>query len=107
MANNQIMLADNSISPQLMKEEGSMKAYQSVAQSSALAVQDAVDNLRNINTISTTALGVAMAQMLADPPLASQYDHVVTSAQNISTAAAANFLTIGQNAATVMNAFAS
>lgn len=100
------MVQDSSITPQLMQEEGAMKAYQSIAQSTALAIQDAVDNLRNINTISATAAGVAMAQMLAQPPLAEQYQTILTSAQQMSTAAAANFLTIGQNAATVLNGFA-
>jgi hypothetical protein len=106
MANTGIMVQDSSITPQLMQEEGAMKAYQSIAQSTALAIQDAVDNLRNINTISATAAGVAMAQMLAQPPLAEQYQTILTSAQQMSTAAAANFLTIGQNAATVLNGFA-
>jgi hypothetical protein len=105
MANNAIMIPDSSISAQLMKQEGAMKAYQSVAQSTALAIQDAVDNLRNINTISATVMGVAMAQMLADPPTASQYESIVTNAENMATAAAANFLTIGQNAATVLSGF--
>lgn len=105
MANTSIMLSDSSITPQLMKQEGAMKAYQSVAQSAALAVQDAVDNLRNINTISATAQGVAMAQMLANPATASIYEPIVTNAQQMATAAAANFLTIGQNAATVLNGF--
>lgn len=102
---NSLMTSDSSITPQIMQDEGAMKAYQSVAQSSALAVQDAVDNLRNINTISSTAIGVAMAQMLAVPANAEEYTGIVTTAQTIATAAAANFLVIGQNAATVLSSF--
>lgn len=105
MANTSLMIPDSSISPQLMKQEGAMKAYQSVAQSTALAVQDAVDNLRNINTISATVQGVAMAQMLANPAMVSVYEPIVTNAQQMSTFAAQNFLTIGQNAATVLTGF--
>ncbi len=104
---NIITSPGNSSTAQVISDEGAMKAYQSVAQSTALAVQDAVDNLRNINTISATAIGVAMAQMLADPTLASQYTPVVTSAQQIAAAAAANFATIGQSAATVLSGFPS
>ena len=51
----------------------SAKALQSVAQSVALAIQDATDNLRNVNTIGTTAIGAAMSQLLAaagQPPSA-------------------------------------
>ena len=44
---------------------GAGKAYQSVAQSAAIAIQDAADALRNASTISTTASGVVIAQMLA------------------------------------------
>ena len=67
--------SDSSITPQIMQDEGTIKAFQSVAQSTALAVQDAVDNLRNVNTISSTAIGVAMAQMLAVPAEAGQYNY--------------------------------
>jgi glycerol kinase len=107
MSITEIMSSDSSITPQIMKEEGAMKAYQSVAQSMALAIQDAVDNLRNINTISATAMGVAMAQMLADPATAAVYEPIVTNAQQMSTSASGNFLTIGQNAAAVLNGFPS
>ena len=105
MANTDLMIPDSSISAQLMKQEGAMKAYQSVAQSTALAVQDAVDNLRNINTISATVQGVAMAQMLANPATAEIYEPIVKNAQDMATVAAKNFLTIGQNAATVLTGF--
>lgn len=88
-----------------IRQEGAGKAYQAVAQSTALAVQDATDNLRNINTISATALGVAMAQFLAtkDP----QYVTAIEEAQKMATAAASNFKTIGVNAADVLKAFPS
>ena len=39
-------------------------AQQSIAQSTALAMADATDNLRNLNTLSTTAIGVALSQFL-------------------------------------------
>ncbi len=54
-------LMDNDV----IVHSGAGKAYQSVAQSAAIAIQDAVDALRNVSTISTTASGVVIAQMLA------------------------------------------
>lgn len=50
---------------QTVLTSGAGKAYQSVAQTAAIAVQDAADTLRNISTIATTATGVAMAEFLA------------------------------------------
>ncbi len=48
------------MAPQVVLTSGAGKAYQSVAQSSAIAVQDAADALRNISTIATTAAGAAL-----------------------------------------------
>ena len=45
----------------------SIRAYQAVAQSSAIVIQDAADYLRNMETISTTAIGSALAKALNDP----------------------------------------
>lgn len=107
MSDTALTLSDTSVTPQLIMEEGAGKAYQSVAQSTALAIQDATDNLRNINTIVATVLGVAMAQALENPTMATQYQPVITMAESLSTQAAANFLTIGQNAATVLEGYPS
>ncbi len=104
MPDANIMLSDTSITPQIIKQEGAGKAYQSVAQSTALAIQDAVDNLRNINTVSTTAQGVAMAQMLAQETT-TPWSDILVQAQKMSTEAAANFLLIGQNATAILTAF--
>lgn len=81
------------------------KAQQAVAQSTAIVVQDAADNLRNLSTITTTAIGVALAQLLAtgDP----KYSKVIEEAQKVMTDSAANFATIGENAAKVLKAFPS
>ena len=92
------------MSPQVIKSSGAGKAYQSVAQSTAIAVQDATDFLRNVSTISSTAIGVAMAQLLADPTnTASQI--VIQQAQEIVANASTNFESIGSNAASVLNQF--
>ncbi len=39
----------------------------SVNQSIALAIQDATDLMRNINTVETTVIGIASAKWLAEP----------------------------------------
>ena len=104
MADSTMMRSDNSITPQLIKQEGAGKAYQSVAQSTALAIQDAVDNLRNINTVSTTAQGVAMAQMIATG-LPQPWTDILAAAQAMSAAAVVNFSAISAASAAALNAY--
>lgn len=93
------------MAPQVVLTSGAGKAYQSVAQSSAIAVQDAADALRNISTIATTAAGVAMAQFLAtkDP----RYKDVIQEAQTMMTGATGDFKAIGEAAASVLKSFPS
>ena len=88
-----------------IRQEGAGKAYQAVAQSTALAVQDATDNLRNLSTISSTAQGVAMAQLLATGE--NKYAKAIEVAQKMSEAAAQNFKTIGVNASDILKGFPS
>ncbi len=58
------MQASAAAVPDLTKNAG--KIYQSLSQASAIAVQDATAHVRNVNVIATTAMGVAISQMLAD-----------------------------------------
>ncbi|MCC2614992.1 hypothetical protein LJ739_01895 [Aestuariibacter halophilus] len=88
----------------IIRHAGAGKAYQSVSQSTAIAVQDATDQLRNLNTISTTAAGVAISQMLATGNVA-QCTEVLTQLQTLMTGAAENFKTIGSNAGEVLSTF--
>lgn len=78
---------------------------QSVAQSTAIAIQDATDNLRNLNTISTTAVGVALSQMLETGDL--KYADLIGEAQKVVTTGAENFSVIGSRAANVFQDFSS
>lgn len=79
------------------------KAQQAVAQSTAIAVQDAADNLRNLSTITTTAIGVALAQLLAtgDP----KYSKVIEEAQKVLANGTENFATVCEKAAKVLKDF--
>jgi len=83
---------------------GAGKAYQSVAQSTALAVQDAADALRNVSTMATTAAGVALAQILATGQ-AELYQPTLDSAQSIMTNAIADFGKIGMAAGEILKTF--
>ena len=81
----------------VITRSGAGKAYQSVAQTTAIAVQDAADHLRNLSTLSATALGVAVAQFLAtgEP----KYLQAVEAVQGMVKSAADDFQKIGLVAA--------
>lgn len=95
------------MSQNVIKASGAGKAYQSVAQSTAIAVQDAADNLRNMGIISTTAAGVAMAQILATGDPQGTYTKAIATATALVSDAATNFSTIGKDAAEILSAFPS
>jgi hypothetical protein len=60
---NQAMQA--AMQPQILQASATGKAYQMVAQSCALAVQDAVDSLRNVNMLADAAAAAALSQYVA------------------------------------------
>jgi hypothetical protein len=101
---NQIISAAQAatLTPDVIVQSGAGKAYQSVAQSAAIAVQDATDALRNITTVSTTAAGVVIAQMLAgDEKNAS----VLQQIENVMTQSVKTFADIGEAAAKILTDF--
>lgn len=85
---NQVQLA--TMSPQVVLTSGAGKAYQSVAQSTAIAVQDATDALRNISTIATGE---------------EKYAKVMAQAQALMQGATDDFAKVGSAAATVLKGF--
>lgn len=91
------------MSPDVLRRAGAGKAYQSVAQSTAIAVQDAADHLRNVMTISTTAIGVALSQLLATGD--TQYAQAIDEANSVIASAADQFKKVGENAAAILNSF--
>lgn len=93
------------LDPTVVRVSGAGKAYQSVAQSAAIAVQDAADYLRNVGTISATATGVAMAQYVATQ--GAEGGEALTRAQQLVDAAAESFTKIGNAAASIANSFPS
>ncbi|MGJ4902504.1 hypothetical protein ACQR10_28820 [Bradyrhizobium sp. HKCCYLRH2060] len=100
---NQVQKA--TMAPQVVLTSGAGKAYQSVAQSAAIAIQDAADALRNVSTIATTASGVAMAQLLAtgEP----KYAEALVTAQSMMKSATDDFAQIGAAASTILKNFPS
>ena len=70
-------------------------AYRAVAQSTAIAIQDAVENLRNINTVALTMIGAASAQSISDPSSVDQMQKVIEMAQKITEDAIANLSRVG------------
>jgi len=92
------------VDPKMTWESGSGKAFNFVAQAASLAVQDATDNLRNVSTVSTTAIGVAMTQLISSGDVQT-WQPVVTMAQGLVKSCASDFEQIGITAAKVLQSF--
>lgn len=90
--------------PEMTWETGSGKAFNFVAQAAAMAVQDATDNLRNVSTMSTTAIGVAMTQLISSGDY-DTWQPVVSIAQGLVKSCADDFQNIGLTAARVLQSF--
>lgn len=101
-----ILVAQNAtLDPKVIITQGAGKAYQSVAQSMAIAVQDATDGLRNATTMATTAMGVALAQFLATKD--ATYFQAITQANTVVTNSATTLATVGQTATAILKEFPS
>lgn len=72
-----------------------------VNQSVALAVQSAVDLLKNINTIETTVIGVASASWLANPAM-KEYKDIIQNATETITFVSENLTKVGAAGAQVL-----
>lgn len=92
------------LNPAVVQASGAGKAYQSVAQSSAIAIQDATDALRNISTVATTAAGVIVAQMIAGDDKNAK---LLPDIQQLMQGAIQDYAAIGQQATTILSNFPS
>ncbi|ADZ91950.1 hypothetical protein [Marinomonas mediterranea] len=97
-------MQNSALSSSVIKLSGAGKAYQSISQSSAIAVQDATDNLRNINTMATTAMGVALAQMLATGNT-EMYGEIIKQANTMIENSTSNFNAVGKGASQLLDEF--
>ncbi len=107
--NHQVMdtvkkVHDAVAAPAAIWETGSGKAFNFVAQATAMAIQDATDNLRNVSTMSTTAIGVAMTQLITSGDVRT-WEPVIKVAENLVTQSATDFCHIGKAAAEVLRNF--
>jgi hypothetical protein len=91
------------LQPEVVHASGAGKAYQLVAQSAAIAVQDATDALRGVSIIAATAAGVAMTRFLAsgDP----KYLLGLTAARDMMTTATDDFAKVAAAAANAVAEF--
>lgn len=91
--------------PSVAAASARAKAYMIVAQSGAIAVQDATDYLRSVSTICSTATGLAIALALAgdDTTAGKVLGHVST----IMPEATAQYAGIGAAAGIVVSTFPS
>jgi Na+/citrate or Na+/malate symporter len=80
------------------------KTVQSIGQTTAIVIQDAADMLRNVSTVEVTAIGAATAAWIATKQT-QPYKDIIEESITVMQQAAALYLTIGQNAYTVMNQF--
>jgi len=88
----------------IIRHSGAGKAYQSVSQTVAITIQDAADQLRNIGTISTTATGVAVSQLLATGKVP-EYEAVFEQVQTMLASSAENFKSVSKIASQVLSDF--
>ncbi|MGK7941431.1 MAG: hypothetical protein AB4062_15040 [Crocosphaera sp.] len=96
------------LDPTIVRTQGAGKAYQSVAQSMAIAVQDGTNYLENVLTISTAAIGVAMSKIVANPyENIPKYQPVIEQAGKTIEMATKNLANIGKEAGEILKNFPS
>lgn len=71
------------------------RAYQAVAQSAAIAIQDATDYLRSVGLISSTGYGIGLAMVIAGDSNGSK---VIDAATKIGKAGLTQFQSVTQAA---------
>jgi hypothetical protein len=93
------------LAPQIVLTSGAGKAYQLVAQSAAIAIQDATDALRATSIIAATAASVTMTKFLTsgDP----KYLLGLTAARDMMATATNDFAKVGATAASMVKEFPS
>ncbi len=85
-------------------DQGVSNAVQSIAQSAAIAIQDATDLMRNVSTVETTAIGAATAKWLATPENVA-YKEVIEQSLKTIKGVADVYKDIGTKTADVLKLF--
>jgi Killing trait len=93
------------LAPRVVFTSGAGKAYQLVAQSAAIAIQDATDALRATSIVAATAAAVTMTKFLTsgDP----KYLLGLTAARDMMATATDDFAKVGAAAANMVKEFPS
>lgn len=96
------------IDPKVVRTEGAGKAFQSVANSMAITVQDATDYLRTNLMVSAAVSAVCLEKMAESPEVnVPRYTPVLEKAQENLTTAIENFTKVGMAAGNVLKNFPS
>jgi hypothetical protein len=88
----------------IIEQGAAGKAYQSVALSSAIAVQDATDQLRNTGVLALSATGAGLAKMIETGDI-EQFVETVESINNLLDTSATHFAKVTQAASQVLSGF--
>lgn len=98
---NSLLSARGVMSLEQTKLHAQTQALQVLAHSSAVAIQDAVAHMRNMNTINATAVGSALAQMLATGDVQS-YAQVIEQANTMQANSISHFKSIAEAASSLL-----
>lgn len=82
------------------------KAVQSIAQTTAIVIQDAADMMRNVSTEEVTAIGVATAKWIVQPEMV-VYETIINQSMQVIENSAAAYLALGKAAYQVLEQFKS
>lgn len=91
------------LSPAIIRASGAGKAYQSVAQSSAIAISDGATYMRDIQLISTAAAATAITKFLETQN--PEFLALIPIAMGLVPTATASFALIGASATAVLTSF--
>ncbi|NER34084.1 MAG: hypothetical protein F6J93_08585 [Oscillatoria sp. SIO1A7] len=106
-AKESVALINNwNLSPKVVKTEGAGKAYQAVAQSMSLAIQDATEHLRNVSAVAQAAIAVSTELMIANKQVY-PYSQFIDEAQQTVDKAEQTFKRVGMDAGDILNNFPS
>ncbi len=92
------------LGPEVVRNQGAGMAYQVVAQTTAFAVQDATDYLRNVSLIGSTTIAAAVARMM-EGGQPGPWPGVIEAAQKAVDHAAETFRAVGTVAGEVLRRF--
>ncbi|NEO78755.1 hypothetical protein [Moorena sp. SIO4G3] len=102
------LINNTNLDPTTIRKEGAGKAYQSVAQSMAMVIQDVVDYERNLMALSQAAIGVSMEKIVQNPDTNLEtYSKVIDESQDIVNEGVKTLAQVGLEAGQILKDFPS